>query len=314
MLKKSNADIAVMFLIVLTMITGALALTPQAKAQGEIAASVNNGIITQYQVTHRARFLRLTGFKGDAVEQAMKELVDEELQSQEAKRINFSLPDSAVDRAYGNIAKRFKISPQQFSQGLRQRGIDPNTLKQRLRAQITWQQIVRGRSRAESRPQQRTDITSILFNRGGDGQNRKVKEYTIERFVFVVKRDSSESAVRQRLREAEAFRGSYKSCEDAGERARALNDVVVTQLGRFTAETLPDDIKDEVLGTDVGEFTKPKRGELGIGLMAVCKTREIVDNTPTTQFDINKFSTEELQQKSEEWMQELKNVANVQVR
>ncbi|MEO1067469.1 MAG: hypothetical protein AAFW47_08820, partial [Pseudomonadota bacterium] len=225
--------------------------------------------------------------------------------------------DSTVDQAFGSIARRLKLSPSQFSTALRQRGVNPSTLRQRLRAQITWQQLVAARARSEGgRQSSSSDITSILFNRGGAGKNRKVQEYTIDRFVFVVKRDSSESVVRQRFREAEAFRRTYSSCEGASERANALKDVVVTKLGRFTTDTLPAEIKEDVLNGDVGTFTKPQRGELGVGLMAICGKREIVDNRDQAGagFNAGQLSTQELQQRSKQYMSELRSLSNIRIR
>lgn len=306
-----------------SLLAGAIVLAhgaTQLSVAGEIAASVNNGVITKYQVQQRARFLNVVGgVKKNSKEQAMKELIEEELQMQEAGRLNFSIPDNAVDRAYANIAKRAtggRLNASQFSKALRQAGINPSTLKERLKAQITWAEIVRGRSRQESQPQRRNDITAILFNHGSDSKNRKVTEYTLEQFVFVVQRDASKKLVKQRIREAETFRQTYKSCEDAGERAKAINNLVVTKLGRFTADTLPPNIKDEVLETKVGNFTKPKKGELGIGMMAVCRQRQIVDNSKTQadQFSANALTGEALQENSKQWMQELRDLANIQQR
>ncbi|MEM8839794.1 MAG: hypothetical protein AAGE89_17030 [Pseudomonadota bacterium] len=279
---------------------------------GDIAISVNNGVVTQYQVTQRARFLRLTGAKGDTVERAKKELIDEELQFQEARRFDIKTPPNAVENAFASIGQRFKLSSSQFSQELRRRGVDPNTLKERLRAQIIWAEFVRGRTRAEAGPRRQKDVTSILFNRGSDEKNRKVTEYTLERFVFVLKRDASQAVVRQKIREAETFRTTYKSCEDAAERARAITGVVVTPLGRFTTDTLPPAMKDDVIEAGVGNFTPPKRGELGIGMLAVCKEREIVDNSsPTANFDTGQFDSETLVANSKQWLDELRTRAKI---
>ena len=122
-----------------------------ASAQTRIAVAVNNGVVTTNQIIQRARFLRLTGFKGDTRKEAQRQLVDEELQFQEGKRINFNVPDKAVNDAFANIAKNNKLSPRQFERALGQQGISAATFKRFIKARILWQQIVVARARQEGR-------------------------------------------------------------------------------------------------------------------------------------------------------------------
>jgi len=152
-----------------------------ASAQTKIAVAVNSGVVTTNQITQRARFLRLTGFKGDSRKEAQRQLVNEELQFQEGKRIKFTVPNNAVNSAFANIAKGNGATPAQFEGALRERSINPATFRRLIRARILWQQIVVARARQQGRrPQANTDITSILFNRANGGKNRTVKEYTID--------------------------------------------------------------------------------------------------------------------------------------
>ena len=291
-----------------------------ANAQTRIAVSVNNGVVTTNQITQRARFLRLTGFKGDTCKEAQRQLVDEELQFQESKRINFSVPDSAVNNAFANIAKGNRATPAQFEGALRQQGINPSTFKRFIRGRILWQQIVVARARQQGRrPQADTDITSILFNRAHGGKNRTVKEYTVEQIIFVVKKGASKNVFSQRRREVEAFRNQNKSCDAASAAAVRLasSGVIMRQLGRFTSDTLPDNIREDVLNTNGQLFSSPKQGESGVGILAICNVRDIVDNTAPKEglnVDVGKFDSQDLQRKSDKWMSQLRNQAKIIVR
>lgn len=289
-----------------------------ATAQTKIGVAVNNGIVTTNQIVQRARFLRLTGAKGDVTGQARKQLITEELQFQEAKRINFSVTDAEVEKAFGRLAQNNKTNSATFSRALRQQGVNPGTLKQLIKARILWQQIVVARARAEAR-QTGTgrDITSILFNRGGKGKNNKVKEYTIEQIIFILKKDASNAVAKQRLREIQAFRRSHKSCEEAAAAAKKLatSGVIMKSVGRFTSDTLPPNIRKDVTEATDQIFTPPKRGESGYGMMAVCNTREIVDNGAGSAFDsIGQLDNQELQAKSDKWLAQLRDQARIDVR
>lgn len=295
-------------------------LSTETIAQTKIEVSVNNGVVTSYQITQRSRFLRLTGFKGDSVAEAKKQLITEELQFQEAKRVDINIRPAAIESAFERLAKGNGATKEQFSQALRQRGVNPDTLKQLIRARITWQQYVIARANTvEDKPKVATDITSILFNRNGDGQNRKIKEYTIQQYMFLVSADASKQETQQRLREVEAFRRSHSSCETASENALNLvsSGVVSKSLGRFTSDTLPPKMKDDVNNAGDALFTSPKRRKIGIEIMAICKTREIVDSSATGNLsveNVGKLDSKELEEKSKEWMAELRDTANIRNR
>lgn len=302
------------------LIAVALSANSTASAQTRIAVAVNNGVVTTNQITQRARFLRLTGFKGDTRKEAQRQLVNEELQFQEAKRINFSIPERTVNDAFANIAKGNKLSPRKFESALRQQGVSPTTFKRFIKARILWQQIVVARSRQQGRNQQTdTDITSILFNRNNGGKNRKVKEYTVDQIIFVVKKGSSKSVFSQRRRELEAFRNQNKSCNDASAAALRLasNGVIMRKLGRFTTDTLPDNIRKQVLAANGQLFSTPEQGDTGIGILAICNVREIVDNSAPKEgldLEVGAFNSDELQKKSDGWMKDLRKNAKIIVR
>ena len=291
-----------------------------ASAQTRIAVAVNNGVVTTNQITQRARFLRLTGFKGDTRKEAQRQLVNEELQFQEGKRINFNVPDKAVNDAFANIAKNNRLSPRRFEKALAQQGVSASTFKRFIRARILWQQIVVARARQAGRQQETDkDITSILFNRGNDGKNRKVKEYTVDQIIFVVKKGSSKSVFAQRRRELNAFRNQNKSCKDASAAALRLasNGVIMRKLGRFTTDTLPANIRKPVLDANGQLFSAPEQGETGIGILAICNVREIVDNSAPKEglnVEVGAFSSDDLQKKSEQWMKDLRKQAKIIVR
>jgi len=304
----------------LVLVAIVFSINTTASAQTKIAVAVNNGVVTTNQITQRARFLRLTGFKGDTRKEAQKQLIDETLQFQEGKRINFSVPDRAVNSAFANIAKGNRATPSQFEGALRQKGVNPSTFKRFIKGRILWQQIVVARARQQGRrPKPDTDITSILFNKANGGKNRTVKEYTIDQVIFVVRKGASKSVFSQRRREIEAFRNQNKTCKDASAAAIRLasSGVVMRNLGRFTTDTLPDNIRTDVLNANGQLFSSPKQGDAGVGILAICNVRDIVDNSLPKEglnVDVGKFDSADLRRKSQKWMKQLRDQAKIIVR
>ena len=67
---------------------------------------------------------------------------------QEAKRRNVEVSDAEVDEEFANRARAAKLTAEQFTQAMRQAGIDAQTFKDFLRANMAWQRVVRARFRA----------------------------------------------------------------------------------------------------------------------------------------------------------------------
>src|SRR5690606_16737243 len=115
-------------------------LSAPVLAQTTIKVVVNDKPITSYNVAQRARLIQLTTRRGGAAAQreAMEELIDEVLKLQETQRLGISVSKAEVDNAFASIAQRVKLSPANLSRALQQSGVNPDTLRDRLRAEIGW--------------------------------------------------------------------------------------------------------------------------------------------------------------------------------
>jgi len=123
-----------------------------------VAAVVNDDIVSTYDLAQRMRLLIATSGvqpTQDNIEQFQREaligLVDERLQFQELHRvekeqkIDIVADDSEVNEEIDGMAQQNNMSRAQFLVYLEQRGIGSETLKQQLRAQISWARWIRGR-------------------------------------------------------------------------------------------------------------------------------------------------------------------------
>ncbi len=145
----------------------AVAAPPQAFAQRQpapgaltesVAAVVNDDIVSTYDLGQRIRLLIATSGVQPTEEnlpqfqrEALVSLVDEHLQFQELRRvereqkIEILADDAEINEEIADMAKSNNMSREQFEQFLAQRGIGVETLKQQLRAQISWARWIRGR-------------------------------------------------------------------------------------------------------------------------------------------------------------------------
>src|SRR5207244_1929462 len=117
-----------------------------------VALIVNGEPITELDIEQRTRFLKLSAQKALTRSQVLNELIDEKLKVREGKRWALEVSDSELDSAYANMGERMHKTAAELTQDLQKSGVDPATLKSRIRADIIWQQLVRGRYSASLQP------------------------------------------------------------------------------------------------------------------------------------------------------------------
>jgi peptidyl-prolyl cis-trans isomerase SurA len=132
---------------------------PQKRGLTEgVVALVNDEIISSYDL--RQRMLLLIATSGvqpteqnlPAIQQqALRSLVDEHLEMQEIKHWEVKVDDKEVDGEIDDIAKENKLTQQKLLSSLEAAGVNPKTLRDQLKAQIGWRELVGGRYGSRAR-------------------------------------------------------------------------------------------------------------------------------------------------------------------
>lgn len=156
MIKSSLSTIALTTALAFSSATVAMAQNQQ-QSQGpspsahSIAAVVNSDIITSHDLRQRVLFmLATTGVERNEEtlvriqNQALRNLVDEHLQMQEAEKFDLSIPDAEVNQNVGRLIGRNGLDPQEVVQRLAAVGVSIETLRDQVRSEIAWQRIVNG--------------------------------------------------------------------------------------------------------------------------------------------------------------------------
>lgn len=255
-----------------------LAGVPAAHAQ-QVVAFVNGQPITALDIEHRAKFLQMTTKKVPARKEVMDSLIDEILETTEAKRYGLDVPDSQVDESYNTVASRMGIDAQKLTQLLVSGGASEDTLKRRLRAQIAWTNLVRGRYKASLEIPDK-DVEAQLELHKSDEKNETGYEYIMRPVVFIVPRGAPDAAYEARKREADALRSRFTNCNDGIAFARALPDVAVRdQVSKYSSD-LAQQLRQILDGTAIGHLTPPEQTAEGVQMFAVCAKKETKSDTP----------------------------------
>ena len=143
----------------LTLFLGVALLLPlsianHASAQGvlRIAAVVNEDVISAYDLAQRVRMVMITSSLPNTPEtrrrltpQVLRNMIDEHLQSQEAKRLNVRVTEKEVDDMLARLNKQNDLSAGELETMLGRANVDVNALRAKLRAERAWGKVIRQR-------------------------------------------------------------------------------------------------------------------------------------------------------------------------
>ena len=126
-----------------------------------VAAVVNDDMISSYDLRQRMRLLVATSGvqpSPDNIPQieheALRALVDEHLEMQEVhdiqtkqKDLHLEPSDKEIEETIGDMAKQSGLKPEQFLETLRSDDVNLSTLRDELRARLSWERYIGARYR-----------------------------------------------------------------------------------------------------------------------------------------------------------------------
>ncbi|WP_298814411.1 peptidylprolyl isomerase [uncultured Roseibium sp.] len=280
-------------------------------AHAAIKVIVNDVPITDYDITQRARLITLTQRKSASVarRQASEELVDDQIKLAEADRVGIEVTQSEVDGAFNNIARGVKMTPSKLSSALRQGGVQPDTLKKRLKAQLAWNQLLRRKFSGRVEVDE-SDIIAAL-QKTDEEERRTSVEYDLKRVIVVVPKNSSGGFKSKRKSESNQIRASFDGCDNAGALLGKYSEVVVQPIGRRLETELPEGLMEEISALKPGKLTKPSNSPVGYEMIAVCGKREIASDIAVRTKLENEIRSEESQRQSRRYLLEVRRRATI---
>ena len=301
------------------MIVGVLTFAALAFGAGQVeaqfvAAIVNGEPVTNYDIEQRTKLNQIATQKPPARKVVLEELIDERLKLQLIRRYSIEGIDKDVESALANMARRGRTSPKEFADQLGRSGINIDTLKSRVRAELAWSQIIRGRFQSSFQFSEKEVLARIDPSKSQDAAG--AYEYTLRPILFVVPRGSQPALIEARRREAEALRGRFQGCEEGVALARGLRDVAVrAQVVKSSTDFSPA-LREILDKTELGKLTAPETTTQGIELYAVCSKKQTTstENESGKREVRDKLFTEQFQNHSKRYLKELRSQAMIEYR
>ena len=288
------------------------AIVMPAGAGAQTIVIVNGDPVTSFDVEQRSKLIQISTQKVPPRNSVVEDLINEKLKIQLLRRFSIEGIDKDVDNAFTNMARRMRATPKEFSDNLAKQGVMSETLKSRIKADLIWSQIIRGRHQSSFQFSDR-DIATRLQAKNRDDANVVGYDYTLRPILFVVPRGSPPTAFEARAKEAEALRARFQSCEEGIVLARGLRYVAVRQQVVKSSAELPTTLRDVLAKTELGRLTAPETTPQGVEVHALCAKRQS-ENAPAKKEVRDELINETFDNLSKKFLKELRDQAMIEYR
>jgi len=297
------------------MLAGGLAAgAPSVAIAQQVAATVNGDIITTLDVAQRIKLTELSTHKTPSRQEALDELIDEKLKLQIAKRYIVEITDKDVNLAFDGIARRAGSTPQKFADSLTAAGISVPALKARIKADIAWSNIIRGKFQSSLQIGEKDVLDALQTRKKDDKAEAVTYQYALRQILFIVAGGSPGNVFEARAKDAEALRARFQNCEEGVPMARAMRDVAVREPIIRSSSDVPAQQRDVLDKTPVGHLTPPDITLQGVETFAICAKNQVSGESPGKREVRDELSNARFLAQAKRYLHELRRAAMIEIR
>jgi peptidyl-prolyl cis-trans isomerase SurA len=274
-----------------------------------VALLVNGEPITNYDIEQRTKLNALTAQKQMPRQEVIDQLIDEKVKIKEAKKYGVDPTSSDIEQSYSGMSSRMRITADQLTKSLESKGIRPDTLKARLRADMVWTSLVRGRFK-ESLQVGEKEVTAAA----GDQSQAEAFEYQMQPIILIVAKGAAPAVIESRKKEADALRERIQSCESANSYFKSMQNAAIRDVVTRTSADLPGPLRELLDKTPIGHLTTPEITKQGVEMVALCGRKPTTVDTPKKREIREKMYTEKYEAKSKAYLLEIRKAAMIEYR
>jgi peptidyl-prolyl cis-trans isomerase SurA len=284
--------------------------TPVA-SHAQVVVVANGSPITELDIAQRSKLIATSSHKPPARQDVINELIDDRLKISKAKYYGLEVTDAEVDSAFENMARRQRITSAQFGQVLERAGVSPNTIKARIRAELTWTQLVRGKFNSTLQVGD-SDVAVAMRSRNEPEKPAVGYLYTLYPVVLVMPRGASDAAIQAKSREAEALRSRFTACNTGLPMARAMREVAVREpINKSSAELAPQ-LADLLGNMEIGRLTVPEMTAQGVQMFALCGKKESATESSAKRELREEIFQKRFESESKKFLDEIRKSAMIE--
>ncbi|HXO72232.1 MAG TPA: SurA N-terminal domain-containing protein [Bradyrhizobium sp.] len=281
-----------------------------------VAVMVNGEPITAYDIEQRSKLTTISTHKTPSRQEVIEDLINEKVKIKEAKKFGVDPTASDIDGAFAQMSSRMRITPDQLTKSLESQGIRAETLKSRIKADMVWGSLVRGRFK-ESLQVGEKEVAAAAVEVNADDKDKPQTEsfeYQMRPIVLIVPRGAAPAAVELRRKEAETLRARVQSCDEATALFKSMQNAAIRDPVSKTSADLPAVLRDVLDKTPIGHLTAPEVTKQGVEMVALCGRKPTTIDTPKKREVREKMFTEKFEKKSKAYLEEIRKAAMIEYR
>ena len=233
----------------------ALLTTAPATAQSPFSAaiSINDSVVTNYEIDQRIRFLEVLNAPGNLEDTAREALVNERLQLAEARRLGLAAGSEQIETGMAEFAARANLSAEELVAALAQEEISVETFRDFVAVGITWRSIVQSRFGGGIRISDAEVDRAMEMGTTLDGATISLAE-----LIVPLTPENQEVLSDEMANLARQLNGSYGDFSDAARQfSAAPSRDNGGAIGARPLSAIPPALRDVLLDLEPGEVTGP---------------------------------------------------------
>jgi peptidyl-prolyl cis-trans isomerase SurA len=298
-------------LLLLTALFGGV--IPGLAQEVSIKVLVNDDPISDYDIDQRERFLAITTQQQPSPalkKQATNMLIDERLQLQQGRKLGGTADDADVNKILEDMASKNNLSVDGLATALGKAGVNIKTLKDRIRAQIIWQDAIGRKFRRDVQIAD-SDIDKAVSEAGGESGGETENALQLRQVKFEIPAGADQGTIASRLAAAESLRARFGSC---AELAKGVSGASVKTLVDQKPASLAQPARLLVTNAKVGQMTPPMISQAAVELFAVCGKRSFKGDDTARQTAQRKLMSQELSLRAERLLRDIRSEAFIEYR
>jgi peptidyl-prolyl cis-trans isomerase SurA len=284
-------------LLIAILVGGIAAVIAQ---EVSIKILVNDEPISDYDIDQRERFLAITTQEQPSPElkkKATDQLIDERLQVQQGRKLSVSVDEDDVTQIVEDMAKKNNLNVDGLATALGKAGVNIKTLKDRIKSQLVWQNVVRQKFRREIQIGD-VDVDKALSDAGGQASA-----------------GPAETALQLRQVRYELPAGAdQKTIGSCADLAKGVEGASVKTLADQQPASIVQPARLLVMNAKMGQMTPPTLSASAVEMYAVCGKRSVKGDDKTREDMQRKLMNEEMGIRADRLLRDLRQDAFIEYR
>tara|TARA_Y100000590_G_C15672374_1_gene996737 strand:- start:376 stop:1308 length:933 start_codon:yes stop_codon:yes gene_type:complete len=284
----------------------------------KIAAVVNHEIISEYDIHQRAKLTAATrginfsdNFYNKIRSRTLENLITEKIQIQKSIELQIIVTDNEVQNGIDFLEKQNNMSKGKLIQVLKSRDIDIYTLRDQIKSNLAWSNLVGSRLRTK------VIVTDDEINAKLEMQNNLNQQFDaivdLKQILLPLKLKDKKNSTKEQLMQAEAIIKKIKDCSDFIEIARKFGNKDSWNLGKVKIADTPPKFKKVLQQLEIGKVSKPIKTNQGIHIFIICD--KTIGNLVKKKLKIrNEIGQEKLNALATKYLSDIRREAIIDIR